>query len=93
MLIQKFWKKRMALIGAMVFILTLFALNLNALVTGKVEVNQANALRLWFIGFHTIYTAYTDLNGDGDFNDPGEEFEYCSGDGIRCIAFYVPWPF
>ena len=43
MLIQKFLKKKMTVIVAIVFILSLFAVNLNALVTGKVEVNQAEA--------------------------------------------------
>jgi len=90
MLIQKFWKKRVMVMGAMVFILTLFALNLNALVKGKVEINQAKAWRLWFFGLHTKCEGWDDINGNG-VKDPGETFIYCCGNGFTCFSFYTPW--
>jgi len=61
-------------ICAMVFILSLFALNFQALVTGKVEVNQAEALKLWIFGFQRVCGE----NPDGSVN--------CCGHGITCIT-------
>lgn len=90
MLMQNFWRKRILVIGAMVFLLTLCALNLNALVRGKVEVNQAQALRLLFIGLHHKDTCWEDFNGNGQ-KDPGEEYECCKGTGLNCISLYLPW--
>lgn len=74
MLIQKFLKKKMTVIVAIVFILSLFAVNLNALVTGKVEVNQAEAWKLWIFGFRHVCGE----NPDGSVK--------CCGNGITCIT-------
>jgi diaminopimelate epimerase len=76
MLIQKFWKKRALLIAATVFLLTLFTININALVKGKVESNDANAWKFWIFGLHTVCTGT---------NPDGSTYEYCCGNGLRCI--------
>lgn len=45
MYIQKFWKKKVAVIVVAVFVLTILALDLNALLLqGKPEVSQAEAV-------------------------------------------------
>jgi hypothetical protein len=49
MMIQKFWRKRALVIGAAIFLLTLVALDLNALVfQGKAGMSEAQA----FLGIH-----------------------------------------
>jgi len=80
MLIQKFWRKRVMVITAMVFIMTLFALNLNALVKGKVEINQAEAWKFWIFGLHRVCT--------GTHSD-GTTYEYCCRNGITCITIDI----
>ena len=55
------------------FILTLFAFNLNALVKGKIEVNKAEAWKLWI--FH-VEKAY---------HNPITKETYCRDNGFTCI--------
>jgi hypothetical protein len=73
MLIQKFWKKKAVLVVAMMFILTIFAINLDTLVKGKVEVNEAQAWNLWIVH---IEKAYYD-------KETGRT--YCEGNGFSCL--------
>jgi hypothetical protein len=48
MMITKLWRKRVLVVGTMVLILSLFALNLNALLfQGRAEVSQAKALPIF----------------------------------------------
>lgn|GEM_PF-1683214 len=84
MLTKRFWRRRAAVVCAMVFILSLFALNIQALVTGKVEVNKAEAWRLWIFGVHKKYSEDTD--GDGV-----EDTVVCKGNGFNCFSIYTPW--
>jgi hypothetical protein len=74
MLTNRFWRRRVAVICAMVFMLSLFALNLNALIAGKVEVNQSEAWKLWIFGFRHVCGE----NPDGSVK--------CCGNGITCIT-------
>ncbi len=73
MLFQKFWRKRLKVIGAMMFVLILFALNLNALLKGKVEVNQADAWKLWILHIEKVIGP---APGGGVI---------CHGNGFDCI--------
>lgn len=84
MLTRRFWKGRVAVITATVFVLSLLALNINALVTGKVEVNQSEAWRLWIFGAHQKY--YVDTDGDGV-----DDTVVCKGNGLNCFSIYTPW--
>lgn len=81
MLIQKFWGKKVLLIGAMVLLVTLFSIDLGSLLKGSPEFSKAQAAYKLTIIRGKVVTK----------KDPssGKVYYDCEPTGFSCAIIYI----